>query len=115
MVGVGSGGGFEGDFVAEGLEFADVVAGSAVEVDAGFVVVGSELDEPGVVVREQWSASSSHAWAEKQRPVDQRVPSQRVCQVHRDLGFSIRPAVRCSGLAPPDDVVALLHVPSWSH
>jgi len=45
--------GFEGDLVAQGLEFADVVAGPAVEVDAGFVVVGSEVDEPGVVVGEQ--------------------------------------------------------------
>ena len=50
---VGSGGGFEGDLVAQGLEFADVVAGPAVEVDAGLVVVGSEVDEPGLVVGEQ--------------------------------------------------------------
>ena len=31
---VGSGGGFEGDLVAQCLEFADVVAGPAVEIDA---------------------------------------------------------------------------------
>ena len=42
---VGSGGRFEGDFVAEGLKFADVVAGTAVAVDAGVVVAGDKVDE----------------------------------------------------------------------
>ena len=49
----GSGRGFEGDLVAEGLEFADVVAHLAVEVDPEVVVVGSEVAELGVVVAEQ--------------------------------------------------------------
>lgn len=49
----GSGGGFEGDLVAEGLEFADVVMLLAVEVDPGVVVVGSEVAKVGVVVAEQ--------------------------------------------------------------
>ena len=42
---VGSGCRFEGDFVTEGLEFADVVAGAAVAVDARVVVAGAKVDE----------------------------------------------------------------------
>ena len=42
---VGSGGRFEGDFVTEGLQFADVVTGAAVAVDAGVVVAGDKVDE----------------------------------------------------------------------
>jgi hypothetical protein len=48
-----SGGGFEGDPVAEGLELTDVVTHLAVEVDPGVVVAGSEVAELGVVVVEQ--------------------------------------------------------------
>ena len=46
-------GGFEGDSVAEVLEFADVVAHLAVEVDAGVVVVGAEVVELGVLLVEE--------------------------------------------------------------
>ena len=49
----GLGGGFEGDLVAKGLEFADVVMHFAVEVNAGVVVVGPEVAELGVVIAEQ--------------------------------------------------------------
>jgi hypothetical protein len=50
---VGSGGGFEGDLVAEGLEFADVVAGLAGGVDAGVVEARAKIVEGGFVVVEQ--------------------------------------------------------------
>jgi hypothetical protein len=46
-------GGFEGDSVAEVLEFADVVAHLAVEVDAGVVLVGAEVVEAGVLFVEE--------------------------------------------------------------
>ena len=49
----GSGGGLEGDGVAEGFELADVVALAAFGVDAGGVVAGSEVVEAGVGVGEQ--------------------------------------------------------------
>src|SRR6266571_2959100 len=49
----GLGGGGEGDGVAEGLELVDEVAGSAGLVDAGGVVVGAEVVEPGGGVGEQ--------------------------------------------------------------
>ena len=45
-----SGGGFEGDFVAEGLQFADVVTGASVAVDAGVVVAGAKVDESLLLV-----------------------------------------------------------------
>ena len=45
-----SGGGLQGDPVAEGFEFADVVALLTVWVDAGVVVAGAEVVEPGVLV-----------------------------------------------------------------
>jgi hypothetical protein len=45
-----SGGGFESDFVAEGLQACDVVAGLAAGVDALVVEVGSEVVERGVGV-----------------------------------------------------------------
>lgn len=48
-----SGGGFEGDFVAECFELADVVASCAVGSGAGVVEAGSEIVELGVVVGEQ--------------------------------------------------------------
>ncbi len=38
--------GFEGDAVAEVLQFPYVVSHLAVEVDAGLVVAGSEVEEP---------------------------------------------------------------------
>jgi hypothetical protein len=50
-----SGGGFEHDLVAEVLESADVVADRALGAGAGVVVVGSEVDEGGVLVGEQVS------------------------------------------------------------
>src|SRR5918994_4668208 len=49
----GSGGGFEGDLVAQGLELADVVALGAVGVDAGVVEAGAEVTEAGVRVGQQ--------------------------------------------------------------
>ena len=47
----GSGGGLEGDGVAEGLELADVVLLAAFGVDAFGVVAGSEVLESGLGVR----------------------------------------------------------------
>ena len=44
----GSGGGFEGDLVAQGLELADVVALGAVGVDAGVVEAGAQVVEATV-------------------------------------------------------------------
>ena len=41
-----SGGGFEGDLVAEGLELADVVALGALSVDAAVVEAGAQVLEP---------------------------------------------------------------------
>src|SRR5215217_7818298 len=41
-----SGGGFEGDLVAEGLQLADVVAPGALSVDAGVVEAGAQVLEP---------------------------------------------------------------------
>jgi hypothetical protein len=38
-----SGGGFEGDFVAEGFELADVVVCLAAVADAGVVKAGAEV------------------------------------------------------------------------
>src|SRR6266508_648073 len=49
----GSGGGGEGDLVAEGSELVDEVAGFAVFVDAVVVVVGAEVDEASGGVGEQ--------------------------------------------------------------
>ena len=43
----GSGGGFEGDPIAEGGELGDVVMHAALDVDAAGVVVGSGGMEPG--------------------------------------------------------------------
>src|SRR5215472_12472274 len=51
--GAGSGGGLEGDGVAEGFELADVVALAAFGVDAAGVVAGPEVAELGVGVGEQ--------------------------------------------------------------
>ena len=51
--GFGSGGGFEGDPVAEGGELGDVVTHAAFDVDAAGVVVGSEVAEAGEGVGEQ--------------------------------------------------------------
>jgi len=48
-----SGGGFEGDFVAEGFELADVVALGAVGVDAGVVEAGAEVVVAQVGVGQQ--------------------------------------------------------------
>src|SRR3954454_23172132 len=45
--------GVEGDRVAEGLQFADVVTGFAFGVVAGGVVVRTEVDELGLLVGEQ--------------------------------------------------------------
>src|SRR5215213_6316139 len=52
-MGAGSGGGLEGDLVAEGLQLADVVALGAVGVDAGVVEAGAEVTEAGVGVDQQ--------------------------------------------------------------
>src|SRR5215216_6910885 len=41
-----SGGGLQGDLVAEGLQLADVVALGALSVDAGVVEAGAQLLEP---------------------------------------------------------------------
>src|SRR5215218_5755027 len=41
-----SGGGFEGDLVAEGFELADVVALGALSVEAGVVEAGAQVLEP---------------------------------------------------------------------
>ena len=49
----GSGGGFDGDPVAEGGELGDVVTHAAFDVDAAGVVVGSEVMEAGEGVGEQ--------------------------------------------------------------
>jgi hypothetical protein len=49
----GSGGGFEGDAVAHGVELGDVVAHAAFDDDTAVVVVGSEAIEPGKGVSEQ--------------------------------------------------------------
>src|SRR5882757_2263084 len=49
----GSGGGFEGDSVAQGGELGDVVAHAAFDVDAAGVVVGSEVVESGERIRQQ--------------------------------------------------------------
>jgi hypothetical protein len=46
-----SGGGFEGDFVAEGFELADVVAHLAAVADAGVVEVGAKIGVAGIGVR----------------------------------------------------------------
>lgn len=48
-----SGGGLEGDVVAEGLECADVVAGGSLGAQAGVVEVGSEVVEAGPGFGEQ--------------------------------------------------------------
>ena len=49
----GSGGGLQGDLVAEGFEFADVVAFLTFWVDPGVVVAGAEVVElDGVVLQE---------------------------------------------------------------
>ena len=48
-----SGGGFEGDGVAEGFELADVVALAALDVGAGVVEAGSEVVVVGVRVGQQ--------------------------------------------------------------
>ena len=45
--------GFEGDAVAQGGELRDVVTGSAFNVDAGRVVVGTEVVETGRGVVQQ--------------------------------------------------------------
>jgi len=50
---VGSGGGLEGDGVAEGFELADVVVLAAFGVDAGGVEPGAEVVEAGVWVAQQ--------------------------------------------------------------
>src|SRR5437867_3527832 len=42
----GSGGGFEGDLVAEGLQLADVVALEALRTDAGVIEAGAQVVEP---------------------------------------------------------------------
>ena len=52
-MGLGSGGGFEGDPVAHGGELGDVVAHPAFGGDAVDVVVGSEVVEAGGGVVEQ--------------------------------------------------------------
>jgi hypothetical protein len=52
-MGAGSGGGFEGDLAAQGLELADVVALGALRVDAGVVEAGAEVTEAGVGVGQQ--------------------------------------------------------------
>lgn len=49
----GSGGGFEGDSVAQSGELGDVVTHPAFDVDAAGVVFGSEVMEPGERVSEQ--------------------------------------------------------------
>jgi hypothetical protein len=49
----GSGGGFEGDFVAECFELADVVAFGAFGTDTGVVEAGAEVVEAGGGVGEQ--------------------------------------------------------------
>src|SRR3712207_8195939 len=48
-----SGGGFEGDAVAECFELSDVVASFGVGVDVAVVGVGAEVVEPGVGVGEE--------------------------------------------------------------
>src|SRR5829696_6416765 len=52
-MGAGSGGGLEGDLVAEGFELADVVALGAVGVDAGVVEAGAQVTEAGGGVGQQ--------------------------------------------------------------
>lgn len=48
-----SGDGFEGDAIAQGCELRDVVTGPAFGVDAGRVVVGTEIVETGRGVVQQ--------------------------------------------------------------
>src|SRR5665647_164533 len=49
----GSGGGLQGDPVAEGFEFADVVALLAFWVDAGVVVAGAQVVETGLGIGQE--------------------------------------------------------------
>jgi hypothetical protein len=53
LMGARSGGGFEGDLVAKGLELADVVALGALSVDAGVVEAGAQIVEAGGRVGQQ--------------------------------------------------------------
>src|SRR5215211_9516532 len=53
LMGARSGGGFEGDLVAKGLELADVVALGALSVDAGVVEASAQLVEAGGRVGQQ--------------------------------------------------------------
>jgi hypothetical protein len=48
-----SGGGLQGDLVAEGVQRVDVVADGALGAAASVIVVGSEVGEGGVLVAEQ--------------------------------------------------------------
>ena len=50
---IGLGGLGQGDVEAEGLDLADVVAELAVSVEAGQMVAGAEVGEPGGGVGEQ--------------------------------------------------------------
>ena len=52
-MGAGSGGGFQGDLVAQRLELTDVVALGAVGTDAGVVEAGAEVVEAGLGVGQQ--------------------------------------------------------------
>jgi hypothetical protein len=51
-VGCASGGGFEGDAVAEGFELPDVAAAPGRDVDVPVVVIGAEVVEATVGVGE---------------------------------------------------------------
>ena len=51
--GAGSGGGLEGDLVAEGLELADVVALGAFGTDPGVVEANAEVVDVGLWVGQQ--------------------------------------------------------------
>ena len=48
-----SGGGFQGDLVAEGFELADVVALGALRVDPGVVEAGTEVVIAGLGIGQQ--------------------------------------------------------------
>jgi hypothetical protein len=63
MDAAGSGGRFEGDLVAQGLELADVVALGALAVVAGVVQASTE-----VVIAGLWSASRCQTMTRMERP-----------------------------------------------
>src|SRR5215469_9857660 len=111
----GSGGGFEGDLVAEGFELADVVALAAFGVDAGVVEVAAQVGVAGVWVGEQvpdddqdGPADGHHGLLPAAPPRDAPVPlaEEGVGPAGRDGGVAEYPGQ--VGVAVPGGVLALL-------